>query len=91
VSNLEDRIAALEAEVLDLREKITDAHTLAAHADRDVAEFRDELRTQTRLINLTRLDMNALATELKADAAETKAGLAHIVRLLEQLGASPEE
>lgn len=62
MSSLEDRVATLEAEVIRLREQVTDTHTLAAHADRDVAEFREELRAQTDLINLTRLDMGDLRT-----------------------------
>jgi len=58
--DLEQRLAAVEREVIALREQVTDTHTLAAHADRDVAEFRTELRAQTQLLNLTRLDMGTL-------------------------------
>lgn len=47
---LERRITAVEREIIALREQVTDTHTLAAHADRDVADFRTELRAQTRLI-----------------------------------------
>jgi chromosome segregation ATPase len=64
--SLEDRVAALEDEVTRLREQVTDTHSLAAHADRDVAEFRAELRAQTRLINLTRQDMLAHGQRLDA-------------------------
>jgi chromosome segregation ATPase len=58
--DLEQRLAAVEQEIIALREQVTDTHTLAAHADRDVAEFRTELRAQTQLLNLTRLDMAEL-------------------------------
>jgi len=37
---------------------------LASNADRDVAEFRGELRAQTDLINITRLDMGELRNDM---------------------------
>ncbi|GIE46782.1 hypothetical protein [Actinoplanes nipponensis] len=61
-------------------------------ADRDVAEYRSELRAHTRMLNALRetqvshyAEHKADAAEIKAEAAEIKAGLAHIVRLLEGL------
>jgi chromosome segregation ATPase len=54
MEELEQRLTAVEREVTALREQATDTHTLAAHADRDVAEFRTELRAQTRLISALR-------------------------------------
>lgn len=68
--DLEQRVAAVEADIQELREKVADAHTLAAHADHDVAEFRDELRAQTKLMNLARLDMAALRTTVTDNYAE---------------------
>jgi chromosome segregation ATPase len=100
--SIEERLAALEAEVQQLREQVTDTHTLAAHADRDVGGFRSELRAQTRLINLNRQDMTGLRRDmadlrielgsLMADLrGETRAGFAAIGRMLQQLGARPDE
>lgn len=93
MATVEERLAALEAEVTALREKVTDTHTLAAHADRDVAEFRDELRAQTQLINFTRLDVTELRTELVELRTEmvgkfdqVNSGLHVITRMLEGLG-----
>lgn len=90
MASIEERLAALEREIVTLREQVTDTHTLAAHADRDVAEFRNELRAQTGLLNATRLDMGDLRgqvnqnfAELKTDVAELKVGISHIVTLLE--------
>lgn len=92
MATIEERLAALEAEVIELREKVTDTHTLAAHADRDVAEFRGELRAQTDLINITRLDMGelrtdvgAMRTELNGKFDRINGGIEHITRLLEGL------
>ncbi len=100
IDDLEQRLATVEAEIVALREQATDTHTLAAHADRDVAEFRTELRAQTRLLNLTRLDLGAMRetqgeqsektdaqyAELKGDIAEVKVGILQIVGMLETLG-----
>lgn len=90
--SIEERLAALESEIITLREQVTDTHTLAAHADRDVAEFRTELRAQTGLLNATRLDMvdlrsntNENFAELRTDVTEIKAGISQIVSMLEGL------
>lgn len=88
---IEERAAALEAEVQHLREKLADTHTLAAHADRDVAEFRDELRNQTRLININRLDMSELRVEVSELRNQTQGGFSVIANMLEQLGAQRPE
>lgn len=104
MATVEERLAALEQAVTELRQKQTDTHTLAAHADRDVAEFRDELRDQTKLINLTRLDMSELqddmgelrdeTTELRVEMnqrfAEVNAGLTQIVDMLGRLSGGQE-
>jgi chromosome segregation ATPase len=73
MSTLEERVAALEAEVTRLREQTTDTHALAAHADRDVAEFRNELRAQTRLISALRETQVEHYEEHKADTGQVKA------------------
>jgi uncharacterized protein involved in exopolysaccharide biosynthesis len=79
--SLEDRVAALEAQVTELREQVTDTHMLAAHADRDVAEFRQELRAQTRLITAlreTQVEHSNDTAELKTDVAVLKVDVADL-------------
>jgi hypothetical protein len=78
--------AALASELPVLRAEAAAARALAAGADRDVAEYRSELRTDTRMLNALRETQVAHYGEHKADAAEIKAGLAQIVRLLEGPG-----
>lgn len=92
MATIEERLAALEAQVIELREQLTDTHSLAAHADRDVADFRAELRAQTGLLNATRLDMIDLREKtdqnfagLKSDVGELKVGIFQIVGMLERL------
>lgn len=70
MASLEERVSAMEQEIIVLRERVTDTHTLAAHADRDVAQFRTELRAQTRLLNANREDLIDLRK--KVDDLETK-------------------
>jgi chromosome segregation ATPase len=92
VSSIEERVATLEAEVIRLREQVTDAHTLAAHADRDVAEFRTELRAQTRLISALRetqveqgRELGDLRHEVRSGFNQVQAGLQAIAQTLEGL------
>ena len=97
--NVEDRLQALEAEMQVVREEAAAARALAAGADRDVAEYRKEMRGHTRVLNAIREDqidqgtkLNALQTELsefKTEARDgfTKAnlGIAQIVAMLTDL------
>jgi hypothetical protein len=88
VSSLEDlerRIAAMEEEFAIVRQEAAAARALAAGADRDVAEYRGELRGHTRVLNSLRETQLEHYAEHKADAAEIKAGLSQIVTLLEGL------
>ena len=86
LDELEQRIAAVEAELVVVRGEAAAARALAAGADRDVAEYRAELRGHTRMLSALRETQLEHYAEHKADAAEIKAGLAQIVRLLEVLG-----
>jgi hypothetical protein len=54
VASLEERVAALEAEIGVIRQEAAAARALAAGADRDVADYRAELRGQTRMIGALR-------------------------------------
>jgi hypothetical protein len=78
-------MSSIEERVTTLRERATDTHTLAAHADRDVAEFREEIRAQTKLLNATRLDMIKLRENEAEHYGELRAGISQIVRMLEGL------
>jgi hypothetical protein len=96
--SLERRVAAVEAEVAFVWQETAAARALAAGADRDVADYRAEMRAHTRglaALRQTQLahyaEHKADAAELRADLTEVKAGLtevrvgvAHIVRLLER-------
>lgn len=86
LDELEQRIAAVEAELAVVRQEAAAARALAAGADRDVAEYRAELRGHTRVLSALRETQLEHYAEHKADAAEIKSGLAQIVRLLEGLG-----
>jgi hypothetical protein len=99
-SALEVRVAALESEMVVVRQEVAAARALAAGADRDVAEYRAELRAHTRTLNALRetqlehyaeLRETQLAhyAEHKADTAELKAGIAQIVTMLHSL--TPDE
>jgi chromosome segregation ATPase len=98
-STLETRVTALESEMVVVRQEVAAARALAAGADRDVAEYRAELRAHTRTLNALRetqlehyaehkadvAELKAGAVELKADVAELKAGVAQIVAMLQSL------
>ena len=84
--DLELRIAAVEMELAVVRQEAAAARALAAGADRDVAEYRAELRAHTRTLGALRESQLEHYAEHKADAGEIKAGIAQIVRLLEGLG-----
>jgi chromosome segregation ATPase len=89
MSSLEDlaqRVAAIEAELAVVRQEAAAARALAAGADRDVAEYRAELRAHTRTLGALRETQLEHYAEHKTDAAEIKAGIAQIVHLLEGLG-----
>lgn len=50
LDELEQRIAAMEAKLAVVRQEAAVARALAAGADRDVAEYRAELRGHTRVL-----------------------------------------
>lgn len=88
MSNLDDlerRITAIEDELAVVRQEAAAARALAAGADRDVAEYRAELRGHTRLLGALRETQLAHYAEHKADSAEIKAGIAQISGLLGRL------
>lgn len=86
LEDLEQRVAAMEEELAVVRQEAAAARALAAGADRDVAEYRAELRGHTRVLSALRETQLDHYAEHKADVVEIKSGLAHIVTLLEGLG-----
>lgn len=99
LEDLEQRIAALEDELAVVRQEAAAARALAAGADRDVTDYRAELRGHTRVLNAlraTQLDQDAVIgrVEDKVDQLTGTVGhirdqhgasLAHIAALLGQL------
>lgn len=101
--NLEARVAELETQVRDLDGRVRASErdaaavrVLAGAADRDVPEFRDELRDFRRAtsasFNALREDMNARFEQVNVGFMEmrgrfdaTAAGQQHIVELIQGL------
>ena len=54
LEELESRVERLERAVVEVRQDAAAARVLAGAADRDVAEFREELRAHTRMLNTLR-------------------------------------
>jgi len=79
-------VADAGAELAVVRQEAAAARALAAGADRDVAEYRAELRAHTRTLNALRETQLEHYAEHKADATEIKTGIAQIAQLLEGLG-----
>jgi hypothetical protein len=87
--DLERRVAAVESEVVLVRQEAAAARALAAGADRDVADYRAEMRAHNRGLSALRQTQLEHYAEHKADSAELKAGIAHIVHLLERPDGGP--
>jgi phage-related minor tail protein len=102
-NDLEARVAALETQVRDLAERVRTseqdaaaARVLAGGADRDVTEFRGEIREfreqNTRVLNAMREDLTDLRTQVDTGFSEmrgkldaTAGGQQKIVTLLDTL------
>ncbi len=99
LEELAQRVSALEAEVVTLRQEAAAARALAAGADRDVADYRAELRGHTRTLGALRETQieQGQAIELIGERVDHLAGtvghirdqhgaqLTHIVGLLNHL------
>lgn len=85
--DLSERVARLERQVADLRERSADAgaaRVLAAGADRNVAEVRAELRAHTGTLNALREDQVDLREEMRQGFASVNASLGRIIELLDR-------
>lgn len=98
--DLSERVARLERQVADLRERSADAgaaRILAAGADRDVAEVRAELRAHTGTLNALREDqidlredVRDLREEMRRGFATVTGSLGQIIELLDRGGETDE-
>ncbi len=86
------RVTAMESEIAVVRQEAAAARALAAGADRDVAEYRAELRGHTRVLGAlreTQLEQGRAIIRLSATVGHIRdqhgASLAHITDLLSQL------
>jgi chromosome segregation ATPase len=78
--DLERRVTAVEAEVVEVRREAAAARALAAGADRDVADYRAEMRAHTR-------SLEALRQTQIEHHAEHKAEFARVYARFDQVGA----
>jgi len=88
LDELAQRVAALEAEVGVLRQEAAAARALAAGADRDVADYRSELRGHTRTLGAlreTQLEQGQAITGLGEKVDQMTGTVGH---LRDQHGAS---
>jgi chromosome segregation ATPase len=91
-SDLEARVAAMEARLGEVEQQVSAARELAAGADRDVSEVRAELRAHTRALNTLRETqveqgqaMDRGFAEMRARLDQTTGGLDQIPGLLNTL------
>ena len=96
--DLELRLTTLEHEVTRLREETAAARALAALADRDVAEFRTELRGHHHVLEAlreTQLEQGQKIAEQGRDMREgfatLAAGMAQITALLTRIAGSERD
>jgi chromosome segregation ATPase len=85
--NLEQRVTAVEAEVVELRRETAAARALAAGADRDVADYHAHLRAHTRGLAALRQTQIEHHAEHKAEFAKVGAQFAKIDDSFAQVGA----
>lgn len=88
-NDLETRVAGLEHEMVRLREDAASARALTALADRDVAEFRTQLRGHHQVLSAlreTQLEQGHKIEELRREMREgfstLATGMAQITALL---------
>ena len=96
IEDLETRVTALERQVAEVRQDAAAARVLAGAADRDVSEFRAELRAHTNTLNAlreTQLEQQAetrerftqLEDKVNDGFTKTSLGMAQITALLRAL------
>ncbi|MDY7087669.1 MAG: hypothetical protein SYR96_21480 [Actinomycetota bacterium] len=81
--NLEERVAAVESELVVLKQEVGEVRTLAAGASRDVGDFGEALRGTVSLLNALR------TTQIEQSAVLKKQGvvLETVVAVQERQGA----
>lgn len=81
LEDLEQRITAMEAELAIVRQEAAAARALAAGADRDVAEYRAELRGHSRVLGAlreTQLEQGQAITRLDDRVDQLTGTVGHI-------------
>lgn len=85
--DLESRLTRLEQEVDRLREETAAGRALAALADRDVAEFRTELRGHRQVLNALRETQLEQGQKLDEQGREMREGFATLATGMAQITA----
>jgi hypothetical protein len=90
------RVSRLEQEMVEVRQKAADGHTLASGADHDVSVMQDRQRAHTRAISALRetqvegfremrdgfRQINANFRTVEGEFSKLNTGMAHITALL---------
>jgi chromosome segregation ATPase len=88
LEELAQRVAALEAEIGVIRQEAAAARALAAGADRDVADYRAELRGHTRTLNAlreTQLEHGQAITQLSGRVDQLTGTVDQLTGTVDQL------
>lgn len=87
--DLPERVTKLEQQMTEVSRKTDDTAHLAREADKDVADFRIELRTQRKLIVALRetqveqgTEIREMREEMREGLSKVGVGMAHITALL---------
>ncbi|MGH3815175.1 MAG: hypothetical protein ACRDUV_22475 [Pseudonocardiaceae bacterium] len=86
-NDLETRVASLEHEVVRLREDAAPARALAALADRDVAEFRTQLRGHHQVLSALRETQLEQGQKIDEQGREMREGFATLATGMAQITA----
>jgi hypothetical protein len=97
-NDLETRVASLEHDVVRLREDAASARALAALADRDVAEFRTQLRGHHQVLSALRETQLEQGQKIEEQGREMRegfstlaTGMAQITTLLTTIAAAESD
>lgn len=86
-NDLETRVTNLEHEVVRLREDAASARSLAALADRDVAEFRTQLRGHHQVLSALRETQLEQGQKIEKQGREMREGFATLATGMAQITA----
>ncbi len=86
-NDLETRVASLEHEVGRLREDAASARALAALADRDVAEFRTQMRAHHQVLSALRETQLEQGHKIEKQGREMREGFSTLATGMAQITA----